>query len=319
MNVFLGIDAGGSGTTAVAIDLDGQLLGSGRAPAANPQVCSPDQVSSALELAARSALDGTAASVTGGVVGMSGLAATARGEVVKAIASAWDRAGLSCPMRVVGDAVTAFASATSEADGTVIVAGTGAVVAEVRDREITRTVDGLGWLLGDEGSGFWLGLAAARHTARHLSAGRPATRLTDAVTGHLGAHDGEAFVSACYLRPREALAELAPLVCESAADGDADARALAAEAGQRLADSYTTLDPGPGPVVITGGLLTNHTPVRAHLQRALVNRTGTTALIATDAALGGAWLAATRSDGLTAEGAAELHKRLAGDATRGGD
>lgn len=314
--VFLGIDAGGSSTTAIAIDLAGRILGNAHAPAANPQVCSPDEVSSALEQAARSALDGRAASVSGGVVGMSGLAATARTEIAAAIAAAWERAGLDCPMRIVGDAVTAFASATSESDGTVIVAGTGAVVAEVRDRAITRTVDGLGWLLGDEGSGFWLGLAAARHTARHLSAGRAATPLTDAVTGHIGADDGEAFVSACYLRPREALAELAPLVCECATGGDPDARAIVAEAGQRLADSYTALDPAPGPVVITGGLLTNHTPVRAHLQRALVNRTGSTALIAADAALGGAWLAATLAGGMTGTDANELHKRLTGGTVR---
>lgn len=315
--VFLGLDAGGSTTGAVAIDLDGRILGTGRAVAANPQVCSPAQVSAALADAARQALDAVEPkTVTCGVVGMSGLAATRRPEVADAISEAWNRVGLDCPMRIVGDAVVAFASGTDRPDGAVIIAGTGSVVAELHDRTITRTVDGLGWLLGDEGSGFWLGLAAAKRTARHLSAGRPHTVLTASVTGHFGARDAEAFVTACYQRPREALAALAPLVCACARDGDSDALDLVAEAARLLAANHAALKPVPGPVVITGSLLTNPTPVREHLQRALTELTGTEAVIAGDAALGAAWLAATLDGGGDTTRTTALHKRLFGDPGR---
>ena len=40
-----------------------------------------------------------------------------------------------------------------------------------------RTADGLGWLLGDEGSGLWLGLQAVRHAARHWSSSGLAVRV----------------------------------------------------------------------------------------------------------------------------------------------
>lgn len=304
--VFLGLDAGGSGTRAVVIDLDGHILGTGRAAAANPQVRSPGEVSAALEQAARQALAGTTpAAVAGGAVGMSGLAAAARSEVRAAIDTAWDRAGLNCPMRIVGDAVTGFASATAEPDGTVIIAGTGAVVAELRDRSVTRTVDGLGWLLGDAGSGFWLGLAAARHTARQLTAMGPHTVLTAAVSGHFGVREPEEFITACYRRPRENLAGLAPVVCECARAGDPAALGIVAEAARRLAEGFVALRPSGGPVVLTGGLLANPTPVRDRLERALFDEHGVRARIAADAALGAAWLAAE-----TTGGGAELHRRL---------
>ncbi len=71
-------------------------------------------------------------------------------------------AGLDVVPRVLSDAETAFASATAEPDGTVLVAGTGSIAGRIRDRRMTTTTGGYGWLLGDEGSAFWLGRQAVR-------------------------------------------------------------------------------------------------------------------------------------------------------------
>lgn len=69
-----------------------------------------------------------------------------------------------------------------------LVAGTGAIAAEVRDLRLDRVADGHGWLLGDAGSGFWLGREAVRGLLADLDAGRAPTPLgRQVLTDLLGA------------------------------------------------------------------------------------------------------------------------------------
>src|SRR4051794_889639 len=79
----------------------------------------------------------------------------------------------------------AFASATPAPSGTVLIAGTGTVATRITDGVITATAGGLGWLLGDEGSGFWLGRAAVRATVEFLSGRADAPVLASLVIRHL--------------------------------------------------------------------------------------------------------------------------------------
>ena len=63
---------------------------------------------------------------------------------------------------VHSDIEAAFAAGSAAPDGTVLIAGTGAVAAAVRDFGVRRRQDGHGYLLGDRGSAFWIGSRAAR-------------------------------------------------------------------------------------------------------------------------------------------------------------
>jgi glucosamine kinase len=60
-----------------------------------------------------------------------------------------------------------------------------ASVVGVADHRLTRTADGHGWLLGDDGSGFWLGREAVRATLRALDAGEPPGHLAGSVLREL--------------------------------------------------------------------------------------------------------------------------------------
>ena len=60
------------------------------------------------------------------------------------------------------DLLGIFGSGTHELDGYALIAGTGSVAARVRDGRLDRVVGGRGWLLGDAGSGFWIGHQVAR-------------------------------------------------------------------------------------------------------------------------------------------------------------
>ena len=117
-----------------------------------------------------------------------------------------------------------------------------------RDRAtggMTGIADGLGWLLGDQGSGFWLGRAAAAATARALYRGCPPSPLTDLVTGAVGETGADALVAAVYDRPPRELAALAPLVTHAALAGDPLAAGIVRDAAARLVATLRQVR-GPG-------------------------------------------------------------------------
>ncbi|MEV1170412.1 BadF/BadG/BcrA/BcrD ATPase family protein, partial [Nonomuraea sp. NPDC049784] len=218
---------------------------------------------------------------------------------------------------VAGDIVTAFAAGTSAPSGTVLISGTGAIAAKITNHEQTATADGYGWLLGDEGSGFWLGHAAARATIRALatpdaraapSADRGGGSLVALVVRHLlpegvGEDPVAQLAAAVHARPPLALAGLAPLVSQAAEAGDPVAEALVAEAASRLARTAAQVHEPGLPIVLAGSVLTSEGPVKRTVQGLLA---GTAT--AGDAAGAAAWLAARPL--LGHDRAARTHRRF---------
>jgi N-acetylglucosamine kinase-like BadF-type ATPase len=278
MDLVLGVDAGGTGSRAVLARPGGTVLGRGSAGPGNLSAAGASAVT-AIGAAIRDALrghdPGTVAAAVLGVAGISGLGDPA---VPAAFDREWAAIGLTCPVRIVPDAVTAFAAGSRAPRGAVLIAGTGAVAALVDGARVTRTADGLGWLLGDEGSGTWLGLQAVRAAVRGPSG------LAARVLMHAGVASPDALIAWAGRQPPSAFAALAPVVC--AAD-DPVAHRIVAEAVSRLVATLGELGRPDGPVVLAGGLLAADTPVRRGVLAALGDR----ASVAGDPALGAARLA----------------------------
>ncbi|MFF9911129.1 N-acetylglucosamine kinase [Streptomyces sp. NPDC013457] len=257
----LGIDAGGTRTRARLADAGtGAVLGEGVGGAGNVlSVASADLVRN-LARAVRGAVPrGGAGAVVSVVAGFAG--GGPGGGVEKAgsaLAAALSGVGVAPDrVEVVGDADIAFASGPgAPADGLVLIAGTGAAAARVERRRVVRTADGDGWLLGDAGSGYWLGREALRAVLRSLDGRGPATSLTEAVGEVCGALTKEAVVGYGFGGHPVRLAALSPLVVEAARTGDATAGSLLDRAADELASTIGALAPCPGePLVVTGGLL----------------------------------------------------------------
>ncbi|TCB98339.1 ATPase [Micromonospora zingiberis] len=321
--VVVGLDVGGTSTRALAVTLDGVRLGTGRAGGGNPTSHGAAPAADELLTALRSALtDVDPTRVRAGAVGLAGagrLRADPAGRA--AFDRAWHTAGLRCPYAVHSDALVAYASGTARSTGSILVAGTGAIAAQVHDLRLDRVADGHGWLLGDAGSGFWLGQQAVRRLLAALDAGHDPGELGRRVLTEL-AGSAEvaarprdtvgALVQTVTRRPPVELARLAPLVVDAAATGDPTAGTLIAEAAALLAATLRRIRP-PGdvsPLVLGGGLLTGDTALAA-VVRAETRRHWPDAPIlpAGDGAAGAAWLAARDLPGVTDPTA--LHARLA--------
>ena len=308
MNLVLGVDAGGTTSRAVVVAPHGDVRGRGSAGPGNPATSGADAARS-IGTAVRTALRGhDPATVIAGVVGVAGVTALADPRVSAAFVDQWAANGLSCPVTVVGDAVTAFTAGTPAPSGAVLIAGTGAVAARVRDRRIIGTADGLGWLLGDEGSGLWLGLHAVRAVARAWPATPPAGLLAAAVAAHAAAGSCDDLVHWAGRQQPGAFAALAPVVCAAARAGDPLAARLTSAAAARLVATLGELGPPDGPVVLAGGLLAQDTPVREAVLATLPGPVAT----ARDPALGAAWLALRNASEVDETAAVRLHARMLG-------
>lgn len=308
MRLVLGVDAGGTSTRAALFTLEGAAVRRGRAGGANPGSLGADLATANLTAAVRDAVAGVAPQqVAGVVVGMAGhqdACAALAGRVLSDVLP-------GAPVESVGDIVTAFTAGTAAASGAVLISGTGAIAAKITGRRAVGTADGFGWLLGDEGSAFWLGRAAARTTIRHLATGgepestRPpgggggGGELAGLVVGWLapgglGADPVAGLAAAVHARPPLALAELAPLVGQAAAAGDPVAVAIVRKAASLLVATLRTVHDS-GPVVLAGSVLTSEGPVRQAVTALLTGEPGhpvRTVTTAGDPAGAAAWLAA---------------------------
>lgn len=323
-NVVVGLDIGGTSTRVAVVTTTGERLGTGRAGGGNPTGHGVERAAAELRTALRAALaDTDPARVATGVIGLAGagrLLADPAGR--DAFDRAWHGAGLRCPYAVHGDALVAYASGTPAPDGTVVVAGTGAIAARVRDLRLDRIADGHGWLLGDAGSGFWLGRGAVRATLADLDRNRPPGPLGSRVlTALLGTAEVtprprdtvDALVQTVTRRPPVELARLAPLVVDAAREDEPVAVALIRSAAGHLAESLARILPAGAtePIVLGGGLLTGDTPLADALAAELARRwPDAPPHRAGDGAAAAAWLAARDLPEVTDPAA--LHARLLG-------
>jgi glucosamine kinase len=83
------------------------------------------------------------------------------------------------------DSVTSYLGALGDRTGCVVAAGTGVVTLGVGATRAVR-VDGWGWILGDAGSGFWIGRRAIDMALRAFDGRGPSTGLLDLVRADFG-------------------------------------------------------------------------------------------------------------------------------------
>lgn len=143
--------------------------------------------------------------------------------------------------------------------GVAVIAGTGSAAWGRNDAGEEARAGGWGYLLGDEGSGYWLGREAVRHSLRRMNQGLEADQLSRALLDSVGVEEPGKLI-ALFHSPdtgRRYWAQQARLVVEAADSGDEVSAALVEQAGRDLADlaeqavRQLGLD---GPVILGSGL-----------------------------------------------------------------
>ena len=312
--LLVGADIGGTSTKVGVATSDGRVVSLATGGPGNPNTVGLDGSAAQIHDVIDRALQGLSGNVVAVVIGLAG---GSRAAAEAPFLSAAVPHRVAVRPTLVSDLNVAFSTATPAPQGYVIVAGTGSVAGHIVGADLVARRDGWGWLLGDQGSGYWLGREAVRSTLAALDHERELTPLQTAVLDAAASPDYLHLIQACYSHPPTWLSQFAPLVSQHA-DTDRAAGDIAQRAAQHLVDTVLSLKPQPSqPLVLGGSVLTTPGPVARHFRTTIAQLLDNPVLTARTGVVGALWIAA-RTHGLQQ---ADVHARLAASARewRGAD
>jgi N-acetylglucosamine kinase len=229
----LGIDAGGTKTVCLLADERGVILSEGRGPGANLHVAGELGVEKVLHGVMEMAMGEQAITPTAICLGIAGVD---RDDEAKTVGAIMRRIGQKSRVLVVNDALIALVAGARDAPGVVIIAGTGSIVYGRNAGGEAARAGGWGHIIGDEGSGYWIGREALAAVMRAADGRGPQTQLTRNILTRFDVADISRLPRIVYDRelPRVSVAALGPIVQHVAANGDAVATRILERAAEEL-------------------------------------------------------------------------------------
>lgn len=229
----LGIDAGGTKTVCQLADERGEVLAEARRGGANLQAAGELDVEKVLHGVMNEVLGDTDLTPAAICLGIAGVDRPEDSAVVRGIMK---RIGYKARVLVVNDALVALEAGAAGQPGVVVIAGTGSIAYGRNAHDEAARAGGWGYVLGDEGSGYWIGRAALRAVLRQSDRRGPVTRLTTLLLEHFQVAHAQDLIHQVYhpaLRPT-AIAALAQCVQQAFTAGDAVAIGILRGAADQL-------------------------------------------------------------------------------------
>ncbi len=262
--LFMGIDGGGSKLRVVIVKANLDELSSLATGSVNPSIVGSDaareRIQKGIFRAVRlaKARPGDIAAVGIGIAGASNL--HSEDWLRETVKPALPRAHITPS----SDLEIALVGALGQRHGLLVLAGTGSAIFGVTPAGRRLQVGGWGYLLGDQGSSFWIGTQLLKHVAEVFDnrGERDMTALGRACLDELALSDPRDLVAWVYrseMAPAVRIASLAPFILRRADAGDEFARDILCCAARHLAQQLETtrrrLKYAEAPISFAGGLL----------------------------------------------------------------
>lgn len=185
-------------------------------------------------------------------------------------------AGREIPLVIETDARVGLEGAFNGGPGILVIAGTGSVVIGKNSSGKIVTAGGWGRVLGDEGSGFWLGAESLKSVARWYDGRGGSHLLAGLIRQEFGFDSRDRLIAAVYREGFE-LSQLAALVIKAAAGGDDVAQEILARGATELALQTQAVAAqldiaGKVAVAFSGGLLERESDYTNILRSMIVSR-----------------------------------------------
>jgi N-acetylglucosamine kinase-like BadF-type ATPase len=249
---FLGIDAGASATKWVLIN-DSGTVASGRRDAMDGHIyreASLERMRRVLSEISEEIKDSKVSAVYMGITGV-----TNDGSIEREIETSF-----RCPSRVVSDIELAYRANFEVGEGILLYAGTGSVAYAIDEKSEAHKIGGWGYLLGDEGAGYWIGKEAIRLSLFELEKKGKINEgsLSDQILKEIQASDWDGVKTFVYSKDRAEIAALSKIVDRAAEAGDLEAISILTKAASHLGDLVNRTDGvlvrKSLPVTFTGGI-----------------------------------------------------------------
>ena len=265
LKYMIGIDAGGTHSTAIAYDENGKELGRAEG--------GPGQINNNYELGIKNISDtinnlknqinGDCMKILAGIAGLSVV-----GNAPEVAATISSNVG-NIPTRAITDSLLALYNGLEGADGALVIAGTGSVV-NGRQNESLIATGGYGSQLGDEGSGYAISKAALQAALLKWDQ-REKSSLVDLFVKIWDLDSMDEAPAKFYELTSPEVASYAVEVAKLADNGDEEARDIIQEQAHLLArdiinclDRYE--DPKPMRIALTGSVLSNNAMMRSIME-----------------------------------------------------
>ena len=293
-SIVIGVDAGGTQTEAWVVDENAinasssiEPLGRGKSGPGNLRAVGFSAASGAIEDAIRQALeDASLPSLSDAECLDAKLCVSAAGagrDAERSQLTEWAKDRFATArLRVTDDARPILAAATTQQVGIALISGTGSFAWGRNHEGVTHRCGGWGYLFGDEGSGYAVGVAALRAAAQCADGRGQATVLLRALCEHFQISQPSQLIQQIYAGPieRRDIAGLSELVFD--ATTDRVAQAIIESAADSLADLVNTLAERlgfdeakidcPTTLAIGGGLLIHQSALRDRLSDRIAAR-----------------------------------------------
>jgi N-acetylglucosamine kinase-like BadF-type ATPase len=215
----LGIDAGGTKTVCLLADDSGAVVSEARSSGANLQALGELHVEKVLHDVMEDAIGDRHIVPSAICLGIAGVDRPDDAAVVRGIMK---RIGYKARVLVVNDALVALEAGAPGQPGIVVISGTGSICYGRNGNGEAARSGGWGYVLGDEGSGYWIGRAALRAVLREADRRGARTLLTPLLLEHFGVSQAQGLIHEVYhssLKPA-AIGALAKSVQAAFRQGD---------------------------------------------------------------------------------------------------
>jgi len=266
MALFIGIDGGGTKTTTVLVDDKNNSLAESKSGGSNWNSVGDQEAHKNLKegiLAVLSSANKKQEEVQGICLGMAGVDRPQDKEKL----DKWVRQILpnkDLKVRIENDGVIALVSGTKKLHGIVVISGTGSIVIAANNGVVTRA-GGWGPLLGDEGSGFLIGLTLLKTVCCASDRGEHSL-LKKMTLEELQLQSTEELIPWTYTQDKlnsSRFAALAPIVYKAASQKDQSACSILESQASMLLSTINTahkmahFSSNDFSIVLSGGNLTH--------------------------------------------------------------
>lgn len=247
--LLLGVDGGGTRTDCLVTTAEGVVIGRGSAGPSNIQAMgigpALEEIRKAVYEAMREAVSSAGAPcrsvrVASACFGLAGVGRESDRDLMKTrlgyvLAEVTPLNAPPVSLIVASDGVIALAGANAGEPGVVVIAGTGSLAYGMSPDGREARAGGWGYILGDEGSAYHIGLKGLREALRAADGRRMHTSLVEDLPAALGVKSIEEIIPIVYSSmARAEIAALAPVVGQAATDGDEVASNVILGAGREL-------------------------------------------------------------------------------------
>lgn len=273
MTYFIGIDGGGSSLRVVVVNENMEVIAQQSGGTANPGIIGHDASAQLLRNTIRAALSEISPDdITGVGIGVAGASAVHSSQWLYEVVRDVTPHAHIVPS---SDFEIALVGANGERQGLLLLSGTGSIAYGINEQGKSAQAGGWGYLLGDEGSGYWIGLQAIKLVTRAADGLIMPTNFTKQILTTLELEKPSDLIAWLYRsetpRTRD-IATLAPVVLDSVIH-DLSAAQIVSTAAHHLSQMASVviqrLKMQKPKIAFAGGLLESDNPLSQQVCRLL--------------------------------------------------